>query len=261
MRQSFVVLFFLIAGAAAYSQTSGLDPRGYLQNEVLPVVPKVELSTVPTAQEVTDALIYAERGRLDPALVMQSIIECGDKAIPALSEVISNDSLFGSHTRFNAEMQNDDPTTKRWPHASKVLAVQALEGIGSKKSFDEILKLLRSNIDPQICGTCIASLGMSYHEFVVNSKSVPDSSTIRVLLLFSCDTTSIEWAGKRTGELASEGLSLWLDWPLKGKLGQPKSLKVNPGKTSSAGEVLANWWEVSKSRFRWNEGSAKYSRP
>jgi len=226
----------------------------------------LKLSPVPSAQEITNAFVSAGRGRLNPFIVLPAIIAKGDQSVPALSTVLSSDSIaqiiqyqiqqIGSVIDSTSARKVTVDTLK----PNKLYAVMALEGIGSGAAYAVLLVAAQSNPNLNVRGFALNALACTYHNGTILARFTPGKEVVHLFLNNVDDTTKVAYLHRSFGQIAREGLINWTGWDM----GEPQGknslvvvpLQPQPMLLSAYREL---WWQSNASSLKWSGQTGRFS--
>jgi len=163
------------------------------------------LSQKPQAQELTDLFVRLEKNEIDINTAYAAVAEKGDAIVPALKEILFSDSLQYSHKAVTLDNSRELRVVPK-----KKYSLLALQIIGSKSAYDEIIATAATHLDPKVKGSALSIIGQSYYEKTIAEQITPTTSIIRLLLMNVDDSTEVSHCdGQSVGSIARQGLKNW----------------------------------------------------
>jgi hypothetical protein len=252
MKRILFLFLFCLLGGALSAQT----------------LESLKLSSVPSAQELTNAFVSVGRGRIDPFVVLPAIIAKGDTPVPALSTLLFSDSIIqviryqhlvkasGTDTGYVALPEYDTL------HPNKLYAAMALEGIGTQASYGVLFQAATQHTDPNVRGFALSALANTFHTSNYLPRVAPDVELVHLLLKNVDDTTRVPFFQKSFGQIAREGLMNWTGLDMGDPQGLHTKVKVGASLVLTAlSDLREQWWQANMKKVAWNTKTGCFSLP
>lgn len=201
-----------------------------------------EISESPTVGELTAAL--SRHRAIDPFVVVLKVASKGDNAVPALKQLLFSTPSVEEPRPIN--LQADVVDSIEAPPASpdRLLAVVALETIGTPMAFAALFEAALDHPDERIRAHAINSLSTSYLYKSQKGNFIPDKGVLHLLLRNADDNTFSAYFGKSTGDIAREGLKEWAGIDLG---------TLTLGRGTATVETREQWWLQNHDKIDWSD--------
>lgn len=166
--------------------------------------PQLPLSLTPTCQELIN-LFQSVGNQIDQDAAAIVVASKGDSAVPALSQILSLETIPNPHP-----MSIDTGNGKVPFTYGKLMAITALEKIGSPKAFSVILLTADSYGISEVRASALNSVATSYHDKALKGILTPNPQVLGTLINSVDDSTYIWFLHKTIGHVASEGVLSWM---------------------------------------------------
>jgi hypothetical protein len=220
------------------------------------------LSDSPTAQELANALGKVTDGTLNPFDFIYAVEGIGDKAVPALTQLLSADSIFPDDLKpVSLDRDSLSVTTPPTP-IPRELALLSLETIGTPLAYRVITEVAQMSRVPELRAASLTILGNSYYFRVCNGVLPPDKEVVHILLTNMDDTVSVGPLDRSLASIARDGLRSWLRMDFG--LPRPAQNVVVVGKEKirmSLSEYREYWWGTISPNITWNSKGGYFEIP
>lgn len=254
----------LLAGSLQSSLSQETPPNMKIPVQVV-LEPKVQAFVLPkdiTPPHLATILMATRSGYYEPMQVMQAIIARGSWMVPLLEETLMSDSLTDV-TALNG--QPGDSLSFRavtWERRGLGYVVPCLEGIGTQECYEILLQQARVHRDPRVRAAALTALGHSYHSRVFAGDLKPDPEVVHVLLQCADDATPVDSRQMRIGDIAREGLLVWLglDAGECPESGQTVLVGAERNRMNIA-QYREYWWNRVSGGLAWSKSNGRFDLP
>lgn len=216
---------------------------------------RIVLSDPPSTQELVDLIVDAGGGVIDPFIAIQAITSKGENAVPGLAEILFSDSLFS--TPVVAE-SDSGKTSSGGTQPRKILALFALEAIGTMDAYNAIIRSAIERAEIEIKGAALRAMGGSYYERALeDSTLVPDIGLLHILLMNVDDTTKVEQSLEPLGAIARRGFRRLTGLDLGDLSDSSKEILID-GRLTPLADYREAQWEKIRETLDWSKTEGRF---
>ena len=197
---------------------------------------QVSISETPTSEELRVAFSSAGSGAADPFIIIPEVVKKGNKAIPALEDLI-----------FTTAGKDQKPEEVQ---RTALYAIMALEAIGTDTAYNVLFKTASTHSDPEVRGQSLKALAQSYYQKAQEDSVAPDKEVLHILLISVEDTTQTQYQNSSIAQIARDGIQNWL--------GQKAGEEINCSRADTVDVSLTRRNDFRK--MQWQNMSEKLQR-
>lgn len=255
MKPTILIFLVLIGCRALFSQTmlpSDTAPPTDPAKQV-PIPPPVQLSPVPTSQEIADLFVAANANfTIDDAVRL--VAKKGDGAVPALEQLIFSRTIVGSK-RIEGDTSNGTITFA----PRKIHALFVLESICTPSAVAVLLRIVREYDDATLRGYALNAINRTYYQQVRKQNIAPDKAVVAELFRCANDQFYVAALQKTISQIAKEGIFLWLGVDFGDPQFQEERIKAGmDGKELNSDDYRKVWWDAKSQVLTWNGNVGRF---
>lgn len=257
---SFTLTFGILAAQEPADTSRFQMVATSISDPVIPTSSGVEDETIvfsdpPTTQELVDALAMAASGERDPFEVLGFVVQCGEKAVPGLEEILYSDI---PKTSVIARMESDSGVVEvSRARPGKIYASLALEAIGTASAIKILFRAALDHADRLVRTYALNVMGTTALSLTRGGQVIPDKEVIHLLLRHVDDSTRSTFFQKTVGEIARDGLRNWLQMDLGDLNPAVKSLRMG-SEDIPISEYRDNWWSENRDHIVWSDSKKSF---
>jgi hypothetical protein len=206
------------------------------------------LSAAPTAAELVNAFALAGQGRIEPFELIQTVIQRGEDAVPALDAILA------------AQNPPDTSLITNALHSIALYSVQALEAIGGQSAFASLCRVATTHRSLDVRGSALNALANAFPSEDSAHLVTPDTDLVHMFLRNVDDTTMVISVQKSLGQIARDGLLNWTGWNFGEPQGKDKLVHIDELQSevplSTCREL---WWESNGASVRWDAEKGRFT--
>jgi hypothetical protein len=253
MKTLLLIAALMVLTGTAFSQDTPPVTDKPNMNPVKPFVPIKLLSAHPTTQEIIGVLAVAGTPGVEPVEIVQELVAAGPSVVTALASLITPDTVA-------CPLQPTDSVGVVKPRlANRVLAVYALDAIGSQDAYAAIMQIGAIHKEIEIRAASLNALSHGYLDKVRPGALKADKGVIYIFLKNVDDPTEVPSLRLSIAQIAREGMRRWLNWDLGVALQSQYRLVINKASTiMSSPEYWDYWWKLNSPKIVWAANSGQF---
>jgi hypothetical protein len=253
MNRFLVVSLLFVCSWAAFSQNTPPIGNYPKPNPVTAFVPVKLFSSHPSVQEIAAVFGRAGAEGVEPITIVQQLISGGGAVVPVLVNLITPDSMIPP------SQLADSGNVARPPLPNRVLAIYALDGIGSVDAYTALMQIGASHREVEIRAASLNALANSYLDKVKSGMLRADTGVVHTFLRHVDDAAEVTSLRHSVANISREGLRRWLNLDLGTTIQSEYSLAVDKvPQTLSSADYWEYWWSVNSPNLVWTTNVGKF---